>query len=774
MQKLIKNRFWFLVAMLALTAFFGWGISLIRTEFSFDKFRAGRDGEVGFYETYKENFPHEENAIQLALKGPDSTIWDIRFLTTVDSVFEAISQFEDVDTTISPTRLESMRWTGLGVSRSPLIAFGSEKDLLRSQKKLARDSLLYSNFFTEDRSLLAGIVLVDPDILDKDERDVLSNKIEDLMQGQPYDFVISGIPFIRTQYVRTIRGEMASFVILSVGLTILVMLFLYRSFWGVALPILVVGLGMVWTIGFMGVGGAPLDMLANLIPSIMFVVGIADTIHLITRYQQDLGSGLEPKVAMASTLKEIGLAIFLTSLTTAIGFASLVVSPLAPIQKFGLFAAAGVLFAYIISIILVPNALLNLKPERITASKGFGSNPIWDRFLKKMYTWVRHKPWQILGVTVAILVLSGWGISKISLNTYLLDDISKNDPARTSMEFFEDNFYGARPLEMAIIPKNGKLLTDLELLRDVDKIQDHLRSNHRISPFFSLVTYLKGINRLVNGGNDRHFVLPESDEELEELIGYGYLSSSGEEMLARVMTEDRSMGRLSAQMSDIGSYAFADLRAELDSFIVSECNPANFDYRFTGSPVIVEENVGVLRSGLFTGLAMAFALVALLMGLLFRSWRMLIIGVIPNIIPLVITAGLMGFLGITLRASTSIVYLIAFGVAVDDTIHFLGRLRIEIKEGRGREEAIYNTLMGTGKALILTTIILVAGFSMLLTSSFGGTFAVGVFTGLTLLVALASDLLLLPVLVRWGKVGKPDAEEYLEQLEDESKLSIEN
>ena len=745
--------------MLALSGLFAWGISMIRTEFSFDKFRSGREGEVGFYEAYLDSFPHDENAIQIAMLGPEGTIWDLEFLAIADSIFKTIAEIPDVDTVISPTGLETLRWTGLGVNRSPLIRFRNDKDLERSQGRLARDSIFYSNFFTDDRSILAGIALVNPDILDKDARDDVSERLENIMGEQPYEFVISGIPYIRTQYVRAIRGEMASFVILSVGLAILAMFILYRSFWGVALPILVVGLGMVWTIGFMGLGGAPLDMLANLIPSIMFVVGIADTIHLVTRYQQDLQSGLDPKLAMGSTLKEIGLAIFLTSITTAIGFASLVVSPLAPIQKFGLFAAAGVLFAYIISIILVPTALLNIKPERIIKSKGFGSNPIWDRFLNRIYHWVKSKPLPIFLTTILILALSGWGITKISLNTYLLDDISQNDPARVSMEFFEENFYGSRPLEMAIIPAEGKVVTDLEILRDVEKIQTHLHSNYRISPFLSIVTYLKGINRLTNGGGNQHYKLPETQDELEELIGYGFLSSSGEQFLARIMTESRKMGRLSAQMSDIGSYAFADLRAELEAFVAAECNAENFDYRFTGSPVIVEENVGVLRSGLFAGLGLAFALVAILMGLLFRSWRMLIIGVVPNIIPLVITAGLMGFLGITLRASTSIVYLIAFGVAVDDTIHFLGRLRIEIREGRDRETAIYNTVMGTGKALILTTVILVAGFSMLLTSNFGGTFAVGLFTALTLIVALVSDLLLLPVLVRWGKVGKANSKD---------------
>lgn len=754
MHQLIQRRFWFLGAMLALTAFFGWGISLIETEFSFDNFRTGTEGEAGFYEAYKDSFPYEDNAIQIALKGPEGSIWDVDFLQTVDSLFEAFPEIPYVDSVISPTRLEALRWTGLGVSRRPLLRFDAPKDLERSQRNLARDSLFYANFFSADRDYIAGLVLVDPEILDLDERDIISDSLDQLLESSGTEYIISGVPYIRTQYVRTIRGELASFVILSVGLTLIVMLILYRSFWGVAMPILVVGIGMVWNIGFMAVTGKPLDMLANLIPSIMFVVGIADTVHLVTRYQQDLASGLTGIPAMASTLKEIGASIFLTSLTTAIGFASLIVSPLAPIQKFGLYAAAGVMFAYIISIILAPTWLLGIKDDKIRKSRGFGNAPFWDRMLNQTYVWVKRKPWQIIAGTVVILLVSIYGIFNISYNTYLLDDISRDDPLYTSMRFFEEEFFGARPFEMAVMPKEDVELTDVELLKDIEAVQSYLQERERMSPFLSLVTYLQGVNRLTNGGKDKYYRIPDTQDEVDELMGYAYLTGAGEKLLSAVMTEGETMGRMSARMNDIGSYQFADLRADLDSFVVAETDTNLYAYHLTGSSIIVEENVLVLRNGLFQGLGVAFLLVAILMSLLFKDPRMFILGVIPNIIPLVITGGLMGFLGISLRASTSIVFLIAFGVAVDDTIHFLGRLRIEMREGRDIEEALKRTTVGTGKALILTSLILLSGFSMLLTSNFGGTFSVGLFTGLTLLIALFADLLLLPVLIRWGRIGK--------------------
>ncbi len=754
MQKLIRKRMWFLAAMLAMTAFLSWGASLIETEFSFDNFRSGRDGEVEFYEAYRDSFAHEENIIQIALKAETATIWDSAFLATVDHIFQAIDTIPNVDSVISPTSLQYLRWTGLNVIRRPIIRYNSAKQIEQSKDLLSSDSILYSNFFSEDRQYACGLVLVNPEIMDTDARDDVSREIDKVLESIEYEFIISGIPYIRTQYVGVIKGEMASFIILSVALTLVVMFFLYRNFWGVVLPIVVVVLSIVWTIGFMSVTGKPLDMLANLVPTIMFVVGIADTIHLVTRYQQDLSDGLEGELAMQSTLTEIGAAILLTSLTTAIGFASLVVSPLAPIKSFGLYAAAGVLFAFIISMILVPTALLWAKPEKIRNSKGWVQLKFWEIYLDRLYHFVKRNPWPIVGGTVALLILCGVGISKVSFNTYLLDDISKNDPAKVSMEFFENNFYGSRPLEMAIMPKEGHRLLDIDVLQDIDTLQKYLRSRQNISPFLSVVTYLKTMNKLTRGGSRKQYRLPETQAEVEELMGYAYLSDGGGKLLDRLMTPGRTMGRLSARMSDIGSYAFADFRTGIDSFLQVNGGIEKFDYHLTGSPIIVEENVEVLRKGLFQGLTLAFVLVALLMGLLFKSVRMLIIGVVPNVIPLLVTGALMGFMGITLRASTSIVFLIAFGVAVDDTIHFLGRLRIELSEGRDLETAIRNTVLGTGKALVLTTIILIAGFSMLLTSDFGGTFSVGLFTTLTLMVALFADLLLLPVLVRWSGVGK--------------------
>lgn len=752
MNLLFRYRVALLTLVLGLTVYFGYSLKDFKVDFSFDAFRPKDEPEYDFFEAYRDSFPHYENTVMVAVKAPNQDIWDVPFLRRVDALFESFREISNLDTVISPTRLETYQRSGMGVKRQPLLELDSADVLVKAQASIAEDSLMFGNYFTSDKQYIGGIIMVNPDILDLPERDSVSWGLRKRLKASGMEYVVSGVPFIRTQYVETIRGEITFFLGISILLAILMMFWLFRSWWGVFLPQIGVGLGMVWTFGFMTATGQPLDLVGELLPTVLFVVGIGDIVHLLTKYQQDLQRGLSAKAAMELTVREIGAAIFLTSLTTAIGFASLFSSPLPPVKAFGLYAAAGVMFAYVISIILIPNILLKINPDSIRKSKGAGNNPIWEKMLRWADEWIKGKSVLIASIVLVLVIGSIWGATRISYDNYLLDDISEKDPVRVNMRFFEEHFYGARPFEMAIIAKNGKDVSDLDILQDIEKIQDFLHTQARISPFMSLTNYLKGANKLYRGGQSRNFKLPSSDDKVEELLGFGY-SSGAENYLEMIMSPSRKMGRVSGRMPDLGSEKFEVIRENLDAFIQKECHPENFDYHLTGTAVINEANVIFLRQGLFSSLALAIGLIALLMGFLFKDWKMAVVGMIPNILPLLFTAGMMGLMGITLRSSTSIVFLVAFGIAVDDTIHFLSRYRLEIKDGNDMETSLRNTMLGTGKAMILTTLILLSGFAFLMTSSFGGTYVVGLFTALTLVMALLADLFFLPVLIRFFNLG---------------------
>lgn len=757
MEWIIRWRKWLVLAMVLLSVMFAWYARETKVDFSFDSFNPAGDGETVFYKNYRRTFAHADNSILIAFENtqtPAKGIWDAAFLTRVDSFFTGLRDIPHLDTIISPTRLSQYRRAGMGMVARPLLAWDSDSALVQSQERLREDSLLYSMFFSEDRSLLAGVVTLDTSILDLPFRDSVSLAVRAHLEQSGLTHVASGVPYIRTQYVERIRTELIWFLACSVLLALGVMFWLYRNWWGILLPQLTVLLTLVWMLGLMAMMGQGLDLMSELLPSILFVVGISDTVHLTTSYQQNLQAGLGKIEAMRATLNEVGVAAFLTCITTAIGFGTMVLSPMPPLQNFGFFAAASVVFAYIVTMALLPSVLLALPREKVVRSRGSSNSPIWEAKLLRINAFTRRRPGPIALGFLGLLIASGIGIALISTNTYLLDDIHHDDPAKVSMRFFEEKFYGTRSFEVAVIAAPGKSVSDLDILTDMAKIEDYVRSQGRISPFLSLSSYLKTANRLLRGGNNRFYKLPSDQEKVEELIGFAYASNAAS-ALAQVMEPERRVARMSARMGDIGTDRFNDLREGLDAFIQRECHPENFSYHLTGNAIIAERNVQVMRGSLLEDIFSSFLMISLVMGLLFRNWRMLIVAIIPNVIPLIVTAGAMGFLGITLRASTSIVFLISFGIAVDDTIHFLSRFRIELQEGHDRETALRNSIAGTGKAMLITGLILLSGFMFLLSSDFGATFVVGLFTALTLAVAMASDMLLLPILIRWARIG-PD------------------
>jgi hypothetical protein len=745
--------------MVLLSVLFAWYAKATKVDFSFDSFNPAGDQETVFYKNFRRTFPHADNGILIAFENtqnPAKGIWDAAFLTRVDSFFADLADIPHIDTILSPTRLQQYRRAGMGMEARPLLAWDSDTALLQSQVRLQADSLLYSSFFSEDRSMLAGVVAVDTAILDLPLRDSVSLALRGRLEKSGLTNVASGVPYIRTQYVERIRDELIWFLAIAVVLALAVMFWLYRNWWGIMLPQITVLLTLIWMLGFMAMLGQGLDLMSELLPSILFVVGISDTVHLTTSYQQNLQAGMGKIEAMRATLNEVGVAAFLTCITTAIGFGTMYLSPMPPLQNFGFFAAAAVIFAYLITIALLPSVLLSLPQDKVLRSRGSSNSPVWEARLLRVNEFTRRRAKPIALGFVGLLIASGIGISLISTNTYLLDDIHHNDPAKVSMRFFEEKFYGTRSFEVAVVAAPGKSVSDLDILEDMAKMEDYVRSQGRISPFLSLSSYLKTANRLMRGGNDRFYKLPNDQEKVEELIGFAYTSNAAK-ALGQVMEPERRVARMSARMGDIGTDAFNRLREGLDAFVRKECNAANFSYHLTGNAIIAERNVQVMRSGLLEDIFWSFAMISLVMGLLFRNWRMLIVAIIPNVIPLIVTAGVMGYLGITLRASTSIVFLVAFGIAVDDTIHFLSRFRMELSEGHDRERALRNAISGTGKAMLITGIILLSGFMVLLTSDFGATFVVGLFTALTLAVAMAADMLLLPILIRWARIGPDEA-----------------
>jgi predicted RND superfamily exporter protein len=329
----------------------------------------------------------------------------------------------------------------------------------------------------------------------------------------------------------------------------------------------------------------------------------------------------------------------------------------------------------------------------------------------------------------------------ISRNIRLLDDVGENDPIRKQLDFFETEFTGVRNLEMAILPKPGKDLHSMAFLQEIEKIERFIEKTNTCQAILSLPDFYRRANYIWHFNRDKYNQLPSDTSFIQDVQQLSF----GTPAYQNLVGNQEGITRISARMRDLGSDSMAIFSRQLAAFTQRHTDTTLFSYRLTGTAVLFEKNNEYLTSGIFSSLLLSALIIALSMGTLFRSWQMLVIAFIPNLLPLLVLGGVMGFFGISLKASTVIIIALAFGIAFDDTIHFLGRLKIELQRGgRDRKDIIRNTLLACGEGLILTTFILSAGFLILIASDFGGTFYVGLFCCVTLVFALFADLLLLP------------------------------
>ncbi|MEM9722362.1 MAG: MMPL family transporter [Bacteroidota bacterium] len=747
MEFILKNRRYLFIAICLLTLFMVYGLSFLRIDFSFDSFYPKEDPEYKYYEAYQELFSEEQNfVIQIAVESPHKDVFNRSFVQRIDSMFDAMEQLSGVDSMFSATNANYVRKRGLGFSQKPYFEYDTEEALKKSQKRILKDSTLLGFLVTNDLKHLCGFIIITPELFDAPERDVLHDELVDMLDKSGFEYVITGIPVIRTRYTQKLAQELIMFVSISVVLIVLVLFLMYRNLWGIIIPVLVILSSLLWITGTMGWGGQPINLINNLLIPIIFVVGMSDVIHLITKYLDEMNGGISQEEAMKRTLDEIGLATFLTSVTTAIGFASLMVSRIPPIREFGFYASIGVLFTYVISIVILPNAIMRLPADRFLRAKSLENHPIWHRLLSWVYGITTRKPKWVLTISALIIASCLALTTQISLDTYLLEDIGRRDPIRKSMEFFEAQSAGLRPFEMAIEVEEGKNIADLAVLKEMEKIQNFLQQEGYFSPFLSPVSLFSQANSFYNGNLKRYRRLPSDQGTVDEILSFIQLNDNSN-LLHKVMNQEKGIARMSARMPDVGTGKFSDLTERLDTFIASSCDTTLFSYHITGHAYLTDGNLLYLRRSLLGGLGIAFIVIGIIMGLLFKSWRMLLISMVPNIIPLIITGGIMGLMGIKLTASTAIVFVISFGIAVDDTIHFLTRYKLERNLGKSQSEAIRETILGTGKAVIITSLVLMSGFVLLLASDFGGTFNTGLFTALTIIFAMLADLFLLPIFI---------------------------
>jgi predicted RND superfamily exporter protein len=498
---------------------------------------------------------------------------------------------------------------------------------------------------------------------------------------------------------------------------------------------------MILFMGFLGVTGQALSAMTGLYPILMIIVGTSDVIHIMSKYLDELEKGFSKRRSIVTTVKEIGLATLLTSVTTAVGFTTLLTSRITPIKEFGINAAIGVMIAYI-TVVFFTCAVLSFFDLNQLTSKKSRTN-FWEKWMTWAYN-ASFKKKTIWAVIAGFLIFCAIGISLVTTNYKIESNLPLRAKITNDFYFFEDEFVGFRPVEVAVTTDGN--IYDYKIMKEINKVEEKFKNEGHFKAIRSQTMVYKSIAQMFGGNNPDNYKFPETEEEYER---YSAIASKIPKLSNNILVgKNAKKARIISRMNDVGADSVKVIVDDLEDWINKNADTSLVHFKVTGTAMLLDKNVEYARRSLLTGLGIAIFIVGFLMVLLFKNLKYLIIALVPNVFPLLFAGAILGFLGIELEAGITIVFAIIFGIAVDDSIHFLSRFKLGRVKGLTVEQAMKNTFLETGKAICITSIILFFGFMVLLFSVHPPSRSIGILIGITLVTALLSDLFIIPLLIR--------------------------
>ena len=616
-------------------------------------------------------------------------------------------------------------------------------------KKAIHQQPFYNGFLYNDTTHATLILItLDREVLDSKYRNELFERIDEEVaefeQQTGVKTYKSGLPYIRANSTTKVADEVELFLLLSVLITSLILYLFFRSFKVMMYSMLVVSIGVVWSLGVLSLFDFEITLLTGLIPPLIIVIGIPNCIFLLNKYHREYKKHNNQIKALSRVIEKTGNAIFLTNTTTALGFATFISTKSAMLVEFGIVAAIDIFLVFILSIFLIPIIFSFLKPPKKRHTKHL-ENKIMGKVVDFVEVIVLNHRKKVYVVSILILVFSLFGISKMTTTGNLIDDLPKNDPIVEDLKFFEKGFNGVMPFEVMIDTKekNGVFSDNAKTLYKIQKFQKEMAKYKEFSKPLSIVEAIKFAYQSYKNGKPKFYILPPASElnKLKTFVG----NDNEKGNFASFIDSTNQYTRVSFQMADVGTKEMDEILNEIQPIIDDIFPKEDYDVYTTGTSVTFLKGTGYLIENLFTSLSLAIFLIAILMSILFSSVRMVLVSLIPNFLPLLTTAAIMGYLGVAIKPSTILIFSIAFGISVDDTIHFLSKYRQELKIHRlGIKKAAILALRETGFSMIYTSTILFFGFGVFTVSSFGGTVALGTLVSLTILFAVFADLVLLP------------------------------
>lgn len=768
---ILKNRLIVFICVLALSAFMGFEASKVKITFNGGKVLPVTDSAYIRYNQFKQTFGQDASSMVLGIKSDkifDKDVFNDWFL--IGTQLKQINGVKAVVSAANVYNLEKDTLQHRFVVKPLVTGVLPSVQAVDSVKQQLLNLPFYKGVVlsNDGKSTLMAITF-DDKIINTPKRVPVINKMLQLGQAfeQKHGIKVhySGLPLIRTVVGDLVAHEFSMFLGLSILITAIILLIFFRSFFPVIFPVLIVVLGVLWSLGILYMMHYEMTILTGIIPPLVVVIGIPNTIFILNKYYHEFEISGNKMDALAIALEKAGITTFIANITTAIGFGVLCFTNSELLTQFGLVASLGILSTFALSLILVPIVFSYLPaPKKQT---GIKDSKWMKALLVKLDTLVHQKRKAIYITTLVLVVISAVGIYHININGYVVDDLPQHNNTLEDLKFFESNFNGVLPLEVSIDTKRKNGVVNQAVIRKVEKLEKLISSYPQFSRSISLIQVLKFSTQAFYGGNPEYYRLPDG---LEQNFILNYAANSGKNTSGALNTyldKDHRITRVTFEMVDAGSKKMNVVLAELQPRIDSIFNPKKFHVELTGSSIIFIKGTNYLLKNLYESLAWAIFLIAGVMWILFRGVKMIAISLVPNLVPLIITAGIMGFFGIPLKPSTILIFSIAMGISSDQTIYFITRYRHELRYTRkGISRIVSDTIRETGVSMIFIATVLFFGFGIFAVSKFGGTVALGILLSITLLVAMISNLTLLPAFllsldggVDREKIKGPDIEE---------------
>ncbi len=748
---ILKGRFFIIFLLIAIAAIMYHLAGDVKMSYEHAQILPG-DSQIQIdFNDFKSEFGESINTMVIAVQDVEFftkehlLAWhrfglEIENLSGVNAVLN-ITQLPILQTDSSKKKFISTDWYHPNMTS---IQIDSALQIFQDQK--IYDGMLYN------KDVYSALMLVDinKEVLGTPERKFLIDDI--VASGEKYsktlnlDVRYSGMPYLRTIDSIKVKDEISVFIILTLLITSLILYVFFRSFKATLISMIVVTLGVLFSFGVMGFLEFNVTILTALVPPVVIVIGIPNCIFLINKYHTEFRKNKDKIKSLNLMISKIGNITLLTNLTTASGFAAFTLTKSETLQEFGLVAALSIIFIYVISLLLIPIWFSFFSAPKLRHTRHLDRR--WVRSVVLILSsWVKDKR-KVIYITSCVLTIVGFtGLLLVETTGNITDDLSRNGDLYTDLQFFEKNFGGVMPLEIIIDAKDTNAINKASFMSKVQQLQDELKNYEEFSQPLSYIEFIKYANQAFKQDGSKYYVLPQR-RDLGRISSLIRKSDSLNNLDVKLTDKINSKARITLRMNDLATPEMDAILSELSPKINSIFHPDKYDVIVTGFSRVFLEGTKFLVGNLVYSLLLVIILISIFMAWMFRSFRMVIVSLVPNLLPLLLTAAIMGYFSIPIKPSTILVFSIAFGISVDDTIHFLAKYKQElIANNWNMKKSIFSSLKETGVSMFYTSVVLFFGFFIFICSDFGGTIALGLLVSMTLIIAMLSNLLLLPALL---------------------------